>query len=54
MLAKRESLTVSVFRGDKTFTSTWDGTTRTYWLDMPDDFDVSAPTPLVFFLHGYG
>jgi pimeloyl-ACP methyl ester carboxylesterase len=53
-VSEKRSITISVFRGDKTFTSTWDGTTRTYWLDMPDDFDVSAPTPLVFFLHGYG
>jgi pimeloyl-ACP methyl ester carboxylesterase/predicted MPP superfamily phosphohydrolase len=53
-VSEKRSIAISVFRGDKTFTSTWDGTTRTYWLDMPDDFDVSAPAPLVFFLHGYG
>jgi pimeloyl-ACP methyl ester carboxylesterase len=53
-VSEKRSVTVSVFRRDKTFTSTWDGSTRTYWLDLPDDFDVSAPAPLVFFLHGYG
>ena len=49
----QQSLT-AVFRGDKTFTSTLDGSTRYYWLDLPDDFDNSTPTPLVIFLHGYG
>ena len=53
-ISDKKRITVNVFRGDKTFTSTWDGSVRTYWLDLPDNFDVSAPTPLVFFLHGYG
>ena len=53
-VSEKRSITIDVFRGDKTFTSSLDGTTRTYWLDMPDDFDISAQTPLVFFLHGYG
>jgi pimeloyl-ACP methyl ester carboxylesterase/predicted MPP superfamily phosphohydrolase len=47
-------VTISVFRGDKSFVATYDGSTRYYWLDMPDNFDNSTPTPLVFFLHGYG
>ena len=42
------------FRGDRAFTASYDGSTRYYWLDMPDNFDNSTPTPLVFFLHGYG
>jgi pimeloyl-ACP methyl ester carboxylesterase len=53
-VSEKRSITISVFRGDKTFTSTWDGTTRTYWLDLPDNFDNSVPVPLVIFLHGYG
>jgi pimeloyl-ACP methyl ester carboxylesterase len=53
-ISDKRRITINVFRGDKTFTSTIDGSTRTYWLDLPDDFDNSAPTPLVFFLHGYG
>jgi predicted esterase len=53
-VSAKNTVTISVFRGDKTFTSTWDGSTRTYWLDLPDNFDTSAPTPLVFFLHGFG
>ena len=32
----------------------YDGSTRYYWIDLPDNFDNSTPTPLVFFLHGYG
>ena len=42
------------FRGDRTFISTWDNSTRNYWLDMPDDFDNSTLTPLIIFLHGHG
>jgi pimeloyl-ACP methyl ester carboxylesterase len=52
--SEKRSITIDVFRGDKTFTSTLDGSSRTYWLDLPDDFDNSTPTPLVIFLHGYG
>jgi pimeloyl-ACP methyl ester carboxylesterase len=53
-VSEKRSITINVFRGDKNFTSTWDGTARTYWLDLPDNFDNSTPAPLVFFLHGYG
>jgi pimeloyl-ACP methyl ester carboxylesterase len=53
-VSEKRSITINVFRGDKTFTSSYDGSARYYWLDMPDDFDNSTPTPLVFFLHGYG
>jgi poly(3-hydroxybutyrate) depolymerase len=52
-VSEKRNITINVFRGEKTFTSTYDGSTRTYWLDLPDNFDVSAPTPLLFFLHGY-
>jgi dipeptidyl aminopeptidase/acylaminoacyl peptidase len=53
-VSEKRNITISVFRGDKTFTSSYDDSSRYYWLDLPDDFDNSAPTPLVFFLHGYG
>jgi fibronectin type 3 domain-containing protein/pimeloyl-ACP methyl ester carboxylesterase len=53
-VSEKRTITISTFRGDKTFTSTLDGSTRTYWLDLPDNFDSSTPTPLVIFLHGYG
>jgi len=53
-ISDKRTITVNAFRGDKTFTSTLDGSIRKYWLDLPDDFDDSAPTPLVIFLHGYG
>jgi predicted esterase len=53
-LSERRKITIDVFRGDKTFTASYDGSTRYYWLDLPDNFDDSTPTPLVFFLHGYG
>ena len=42
-----------VFRGDVSFTSTRDGSTRYYWLDLPDDFENSTSTPLAIFFHGY-
>ncbi len=48
------TITVNVVRGDRSFTASLDGSTRYYWLDLPDHFDSSAPTPLVIFLHGYG
>ena len=44
----------SVFRGDKTFTSTLDGSIRHYWLDLPDNFDNTIGAPLLVVLHGYG
>ena len=47
-------ITVDVFRGDRSFTSSYDGSTRLYWLDLPDDFDGSVSTPFVVYLHGYG
>jgi predicted esterase len=53
-VSEKQSITINVFRGDKTFTASYDGSTMYYWLDLPDDFDISAPTPLVLFLHGYG
>jgi acetyl esterase/lipase len=53
-ISEKRTITINIFRGDKTFTSSQDGTTRTYWLDLPDNFDNSTPTPLVVFLHGYG
>jgi predicted glutamine amidotransferase/pimeloyl-ACP methyl ester carboxylesterase len=53
-VSDKRRITVSVFRGDKTFTASFDGSTRYYWLDLPDNFDSSTPTPLVFYLHGYG
>jgi predicted esterase len=53
-ISDKRRITIIVFRGDKTFTASYDGSTRHYWLDIPDDFDNSTPTPLVFFLHGYG
>jgi len=48
------TITINVFRGLRTYTTSWDGSTGYYWLDMPDNFDNSTPTPLVFYLHGYG
>jgi pimeloyl-ACP methyl ester carboxylesterase len=53
-VSETRTITINAFRGDKTFTSTQDGSTRTYWLDLPDNFDNSTPTPVVIFLHGYG
>jgi pimeloyl-ACP methyl ester carboxylesterase len=53
-VSEKRSIIISVLRGDKAFTSSHDGSLRYYWLDLPDNFDNSAPTPLVFFLHGYG
>jgi pimeloyl-ACP methyl ester carboxylesterase len=53
-ISDKRRITINVFRGDKTFTATYDGSTRYYWLDLPDNFDNSTPTSLVFFLHGYG
>jgi predicted esterase len=53
-VSEKRTITISTFRGDKTFTSTLDGSIRTYWLDLPDNFDNSTPTSLVVFLHGYG
>ena len=52
--SQKLTITINLFRGDKTFTSTLDGSTRYYWLDLPDNFDNTMPTPLVIFLHGYG
>jgi pimeloyl-ACP methyl ester carboxylesterase len=53
-ISDKRRITINVFRGDKTFVASYDGSTRYYWLDLPDDFDNSTPTPLVFYLHGYG
>ena len=53
-ISQKLTITINLFRGDKTFTSTLDGSARYYWLDLPDNFDNAAPTPLVIFLHGYG
>ncbi len=52
--SQKRTITINLFRGDMTFTASYDGSTRYYWLDLPDNFDNSAPTPLVIFLHGYG
>ncbi len=53
-ISDKRRITINVFRGDKTFVASYDDSTRYYWLDLPDDFDNSTPTPLVFYLHGYG
>jgi predicted esterase len=54
VVGEKRTIAISTFRGDKTFTSTLDASVRTYWLDLPDNFDNLSPTPLVVFLHGYG
>jgi predicted esterase len=54
VISVKRKITINVFRGDKTFISNYDASTRNYWLDLPDNFDNQTPTPLVFFLHGYG
>ena len=54
IISEKRTITVNVIRGDRSFTASYDGSTRYYWLDLPDHFDASAPTPLVIFLHGYG
>jgi len=53
-ISEKRTITVNVIRGDRSFTASLDGSTRYYWLDLPDHFDSSVPTPLVIFLHGYG
>jgi pimeloyl-ACP methyl ester carboxylesterase len=53
-ISDKRIITIDVFRGDKTFVASYDGSTRYYWLDLPDNFDVTRSTPLVFYLHGYG
>jgi dipeptidyl aminopeptidase/acylaminoacyl peptidase len=53
-ISEKWTITVNVFRGDRSFAASYDGSTRYYWLDLPDNFDSSVPTPLVIFLHGYG
>ena len=53
-VSDKRRITINVFRGDKTFTASYDGSTRYYWLDLPDNFDSSTPTPLVLYFHGYG
>ena len=53
-VSEQRTITIDTFRGDKTFTSTLDGSVRMYWLDLPDNFDNLTPTSLVVFLHGYG
>jgi len=54
IISEKRTITVNVFRGDRSFAASYDGSTRYYWLDLPDHFDSSVPTPLVIFLHGYG
>jgi len=54
IISEKRTITVSVIRGTQNFTASNDGSTRYYWLDLPDHFDSSVPTPLVIFLHGYG
>ncbi|MGD0977558.1 MAG: prolyl oligopeptidase family serine peptidase [Candidatus Bathyarchaeia archaeon] len=54
IISEKRTITVNVFRGDVSFTASYDGSTRYYWLDIPDHFDGVAPTPLVIFLQGYG
>jgi len=54
IISQKLTITVNVFRGDRSFTASIDDSTRYYWLDLPDGFDNSSPTPLVIFLHGYG
>ena len=53
-VSDKRRITINVFRGDKTFTASYDGSTRYYWLDLPDNFDSSTTTPIVLYLHGYG
>jgi predicted esterase len=53
-ISDKRRITINIFRGDEAFTASYDGSTRYYWLDLPDNFDNSSQTPLVFFLHGYG
>jgi len=53
-ISDKRTITIDVFRGDKTFVASYDGSTRYYWLDLPDNFDRTLSTPLVFYLHGYG
>ncbi len=53
-ISDKRTITINVFRGDKTFVASYDGSTRNYWLDLPDNFDTARSTPLVFYLHGYG
>ncbi len=45
---------LELIRGNRTYTSSYDGSTQTYRLSMPDNFDENSPAPLVFYLHGYG
>jgi pimeloyl-ACP methyl ester carboxylesterase len=54
IIGEKRTITVNVIRGTRSFTASNDGSTRYYWLDLPDHFDSSVPTPLVIFLHGYG
>jgi pimeloyl-ACP methyl ester carboxylesterase len=53
-ISDKRIIIIDVFRGDKTFVSRYDGSTRSYWLDLPDNFDTARSTTLVFYLHGYG
>jgi predicted esterase len=53
-ISDKRVITIDVFRGDKSFVSSYDGSIRNYWLDLPDNFDVACSTPLVLYLHGYG
>jgi predicted esterase/3',5'-cyclic AMP phosphodiesterase CpdA len=53
-ISDKRIITIDVFRGDKPFVASFDGSTRYYWLDLPDNFDATSSTPLVFYLHGYG
>ena len=54
IISQKLSITINVIRGDQSFTASFDGSTRYYWLDIPDNFEKSTSTPLVLFLHGYG
>jgi VCBS repeat-containing protein len=54
IISEKRTITLNLFRGDRSFSASYDGSTRYYWLDLPDHFNSSAPTPLVIFLHGYG
>ncbi|HZK60691.1 MAG TPA: hypothetical protein VFC41_01355, partial [Anaerovoracaceae bacterium] len=53
IVSETKTITLNVFREDRTFSASYDGNTRHYWLDLPDDFDSSEPTPLVIILPGY-
>ena len=40
------------YRGPRDFIASIDGSTQTYWLDMPDNFDSGETYPLIVYTHG--